>query len=85
MMNSNTDSFTTELNQHTSKGWVVISEGPSGAQLEKPRAMKPVDKLALVVGVLTLPFAGVGLIFIIAAVLDYVFFTKAESKFLDRP
>jgi hypothetical protein len=42
--------YTRELKEHLAKGWVVLSEGPSGAQLELPKKMKTQTKIALVIG-----------------------------------
>jgi hypothetical protein len=77
-------SFNDEVKAHVSKGWKVISDGPSGVQLEGPKKMRGLDKLCLAVGVLTFWIYGIGLFFIAVAMLDYWFMTKPEAKFLAR-
>jgi hypothetical protein len=67
-----------------SNGWKVTSDGPTGVQLEKPKKMRGLDKVCLVFGLVTLCVFGLGLIFILIAVLDYCFFTKPEMRFLPR-
>jgi len=76
--------FDSELRSFVDKGWEIVSDGPSGVQLKAPKAMTGMDKACCVFGFLTLIFWGIGLIFILIAVLDYAFFSKQETKFLPR-
>jgi len=73
------------IDELTSQGWEVISNGQSGVQLRAPRKMKRLDQVLLILGTLTVIFYGVGLILIAVAVVDYYAFTKRETKFLPRP
>lgn len=63
-------------------GWKVTSDGPNGMQLER-KTMKGLDKACLVLGVLTLIW-GIGVFFIIIALIDYFALTKPEVKFIAR-
>lgn len=69
----------------TSDGWQLVSEGPSGAQLKKPKKMKTLDSLCAIAGVVLLFFLWpLGLLLILIAVLDLLFFTKEQSHYLSR-
>ncbi len=65
-------------------GWKVVSDGPTGIQLEGPKKMRGLDKLCLAIGILTFWLYGLGLIFIFLALVDYAFLTKPETKFIPR-
>ena len=77
--------FRKEFDHLLASGWEVTSEGPSGIQLAGTKQMRGLDKACLVFGVCTLIFWGIGLIFILIAVLDYALMTKRPTKFLVRP
>ncbi len=69
----------------TKAGWKIISDGQSGVQLEGPKKMKGLDVAAAVLGAALLLVAWpIGLVLIVVAVLDYLIFTKAETKFISR-
>lgn len=72
------------LAQEINDGWIVVSEGPSGAQLKKPKEMRSADQIMMIIGFVGLFLYGLGTILIIAALLDYLFFTDEETKFLAR-
>lgn len=66
-------------------GWVMVSEGPSGAQLRKPKQMRGLDKACLIAGMICFFFLWpVGLVLVLLAVLDYAFLTKERTAFLSR-
>jgi hypothetical protein len=64
-------------------GWTVVSEGPSGAQLIGEKKMKTQTKVALVIGVVLVLAAGLGLIIMALALIDY-WMTKAPTHFVSR-
>lgn len=51
---------------------------------KKPKKMRKLDVVALVLGVVLLFAYGLGLILILAAFLDYAFLTKEQTKFIPR-
>lgn len=63
-------------------GWEVVSEGPSGAQLKKPKKMKTQTKVAMLVGAVLVFAWGIGVLVILFALIDYAM-QKDESYFLD--
>jgi hypothetical protein len=66
-------------------GWIMVSEGPSGAQLKKPKKMRGLDKLCLLAGVAVGLFnVIVGGFLILIAVVDYAVLTKDRTQFLSR-
>jgi len=84
--------YQAQLQKHLNDGWQMIAEGPSGAQLRRPKQMKRANKQALVLGIL-LVFPGLflipglallGLIFIGLVLLDHAFRTKEQSVFIPR-
>lgn len=78
--------YASELSRLTSEGWVVQSDGPSGAQLIGPKKMRKADQAAAILGAaLIIFFWALGLILIVAAAIDYLAFTKPPTKFLARP
>ena len=77
------DRYRAELRAALAEGWVLLSEGPSGAQLELPRRMKTQTKIALVLGFLLVLAWGFGLIIVAAALIDYAL-QKKETKFIAR-
>jgi len=68
----------------TSTGWVVVSEGPSGVQVRRPRVMRASTKFFFVIGIVGLLAYGLGIIMIILALMDYYVLTKEETYFLNR-
>jgi hypothetical protein len=76
--------FDALLQQALQQGWIVVSDGPSGAQLSKKKTMRGADKVCLVLGIFGLLLYGLGIILIAIAVLDYAFFTKEQTAFLSR-
>ncbi|HEX2101318.1 MAG TPA: hypothetical protein VHF69_11665 [Candidatus Synoicihabitans sp.] len=80
-----TESYDSFLQSLVKAGWVVTSEGPSGAQLTGRKRMRGLDQLALVGGaVLVIFFWPVGLFLMLLAVIDYTLLTKAPTHFLSR-
>lgn len=71
------------LKEALGKGWIMISEGPSGAQLELPKRMKGQTKGAIIVGILLVFLYGIGVIIIAAALIDYAM-QKKETQFISR-
>lgn len=66
-------------------GWEVVSDGPSGVKLQGERTMRLLDKLALAVGVVLLPFWWVaGAVLVGIAVIDYLALTPRKTVFLQR-
>ena len=67
----------------TSRGWQVVSDGPSGVQLVGKKRLKTQTKIAYAVGFLTVPVYGVGLVILTAAFIDQLM-TKPPTIFLSR-
>ena len=59
-------------------------ETASGAQLKRGRVMRTSTKIVFVLGVLTLPAGGAGIVFLILGLLDYYVLTKETTHFLSR-
>jgi hypothetical protein len=77
--------YSETLAQLTSDGWLLVTEGTSGAQLKKPKKMKTLDSVCAIAGVVFLFFFWpIGLLLILIAVLDLAFFTKERTHFLSR-
>ena len=76
--------FDAQLAAHLRAGWQIVSDGPSGVQLQGPKKMAGLDQAALVLGVLTFWIYGIGFIFIAIALIDYLVFTKRPLVFLPR-
>jgi hypothetical protein len=66
------------------KGWIVLSEGPSGAQLKRPKEMKALDKWCIGLGVPLILLFGVGFILVAFGLIDYALFTKDKTFFVGR-
>ncbi len=66
------------------EGWVVKHDTPGGVELEGPRRLQMRTKICLVLGAVLLMVWGVGLIFLLLALVDYYALTKPETKFLPR-
>ena len=77
--------FDQQLDRLLASGWKVKTDGPTGVQLIGPKKMRLLDKLALGFGVLTFWFYGLGIFFIVIALIDYAAFTKPAEQFLRRP
>lgn len=71
-----------QLAERIKNGWTVISEGPSGAQLVGEKKMRVLDKACLAFGILTFWIYGIGVFFIIIALIDYWLLTKKPTYFL---
>jgi hypothetical protein len=71
------------LSSLTENKWVVVSEGPSGAQLRHPRVMTTSTKVVLIIGVVGLLAGGAGILFLILGAADYAM-TKEQNHFLNR-
>jgi hypothetical protein len=80
---STDERYTRQLKGALAEGWIMLSEGPSGAQLELPKRMKTQTKVALVVGFFLLFLWGLGAIVMIAALIDYAM-QKKQTKFVSR-
>ena len=80
---SSDEKYTRLLKAALAEGWIMISEGPSGAQLELPKKMKTQTKVALVLGFFLLFLWGLGVIVMIAALIDYAM-QKKQTKFISR-
>jgi hypothetical protein len=69
----------------TADKWLVIQEGPSGAQLKRPRQMMTQTKVVLILGgVCLLLYWPLALLLIPVALLDYFVMTKERTFFLSR-
>ena len=64
-------------------GWKITSDGPSGTQLEEPKRMNKREGLSILLGVMLIPFFGIGLLVIGAAVVDH-FMRKPSVRFFSR-
>lgn len=76
-------SYEKQLEAFTEMGWIVTTEGPSGAQLRKP--VGGGSKLAVAIGILTcwIPFiCFVGIFFLIIGLMGVV--TAGEKRFLAK-
>lgn len=68
-----------------SEKWIVVSEGPSGAQMKRPRQMMTQTKVCLIIGGVCLLFYWpIALLLIAVAAFDYFVFTKERTHFLSR-
>lgn len=65
------------------QGWRVTSDGPQGTQLEAPKKIKTREIFTALCGVVLIPFFGLGLLVIVAVVIDY-HRRKPETKFIFR-
>ena len=77
-------SFNIVLEDLLSNGWTVMSDDPTGVLLKEPKKIRKLDVACLVLGVLTLALYGMGIIFILFAVLHYCFFTIPVMRFVSR-
>jgi hypothetical protein len=75
--------FETALSTLIAQKWTVVSEGPSGAQLIGEKKMTRQTRLALIVGAVLVLAAGIGLIVMAFALIDY-WMTKPPTHFLSR-
>ena len=67
----------------TASGWEMVSEGTSGAQMKKAKEMSTAAKICIGVGIPGLFLAGLGIILILAGVLEYAL-SKEPTHFLSR-
>ena len=65
------------------KGWRITSDGPSGVRLEAPKKMTMREGFTIAVGVVLIPFFGIGLLVIGAAIIDHLKRTP-ETLFIFR-
>lgn len=78
-------SYSEVLASLTADKWELVTEGPSGAQLKRPRQMMKQTKGCLIVGgVCLLLFWPLALLLIAVAAFDYFVFTKERTHFLSR-
>lgn len=75
-------SYQTILQKCVADGWIVESEGPSGAQLRKLKAMSLGQKTLMVIGFFGLFIYGIGILLILAVIVEFTVFTKAPRHFL---
>lgn len=72
-----------ELNQLLGSGWKIVSDGPSGVQLEGPKKMRTLDQLCFAGGVvLCFLIAPLGILLVLVAIVDYAAFTKPPRQFI---
>lgn len=76
-------SFDEQLHAHLDKGFKVISDGPTGIQLEGPKKMTGLVQGALIIGGLLTFVYGIGLIIVVFALIDYAM-AKKPTVFLHR-
>jgi len=75
-------SYAEALAKLTADKWELVAEGPSGAQLKKP---KKISSGAFIFGVILLFFYWpAGVLIIVAAAVEQAFFTKQPAHFLNR-
>ena len=77
-------SFEIRLQNYISQGWKVTSDGPAGVQLEMPKQLSTAGKFCLVLGLVGLLLAGLGIILLIFAAVDYFILAKPPTMFLPR-
>lgn len=75
--------FSTRLNEYLSDGYKVLSDGPSGIQLEGPKVMRTQTKVAMLIGAVLVLAYGIGLIIILFALIDHAM-AKPPVVFLPR-
>ncbi len=76
------ESFDTALRRELAAGWVVVSDGPSGVQLRKPKHFDWKYRLMVLLGLFTLAWGGY-LIWLLVALRWFT--QKEETQFLMRP
>jgi hypothetical protein len=69
-----------------SKGWRVVSDGPTGVQMEKPKRPRMSARILFVAGAVVFLVVNwmVGAVILVAAIVDYAVLTKPESRFFPR-
>lgn len=76
--------YSAQLADHIRKGWEVVSEGPSGAQLKRGKRMRIMTMLFIALGFFALFVQPVlGGILLVLGVLNHAM-TKDQSKFLPK-
>lgn len=83
-MSTTPTSYSDILAKLCAAGWRVETEGPSGAQMKRPRVMRASTKLVIALGVVAVPLMGAGLVLLGLGALDYYILTKEASHFLNR-
>jgi hypothetical protein len=78
-----TGAYQRQVAYYLSHGWIVLSEGSTGAQLQGPKEMSIATILCLVFGALLLVAWGTGLILIIAALIGHAL-KKPKTLFISR-
>lgn len=71
------------LQDHVEAGWKILSDGPSGVQLEGPKQMRLQTKVAIIIGIPLVFVYGLGLIIILLAMLDHAM-AKPPTVFLAK-
>lgn len=84
ILNCEPTSFNGRLSHALETGWIVISDGPSGAQLKIPKRMSRGQRQGIVAGVVLLILFGIGLIFILISILNFTYFTDEKTQFIPR-
>ena len=72
-----------QLNAYLQRGWSVITEGPSGAQIQAKKKMAGLTIVCLTLGVVLIALYGIGLLLIICALIGHAI-EKPETKFIAR-
>lgn len=73
-----------EVQHLVSKGWRIVSDGPSGVQLEGPKPASNQTAIGIGLGVLFLfLFWPIGVLFLAAALINHIT-SKKPSKFIPR-
>jgi hypothetical protein len=86
--NNSKANYSIELKRLIADGWTVLSEGPSGAQLQKKKRFSKQSIGAIAAGLLFILIFGVwgfvlGFVFVLAGVLDYLI-AKPSTLYLSR-
>lgn len=75
--------FESKLKDYLQRGYKVLSDGPSGIQLEGPKVMRTQTKVAMLIGAVLVLAYGIGLIVILFALIDHAM-AKPPAVFLSR-
>lgn len=80
-------SSTEQVAKYTQAGYTIMQDGMSGTQLIAPRKMRGADLAILIIGGVLLfmpPLTPLGVLFIIAALIDYYVIVKRPTVFIPR-
>ena len=78
-------SFQEAIRGLSAAGWRVLSDGPTGVQMEAPKKMRTGDKVVMSLAIFLLfVWAPIGVLILLVGVNNYAFFTKPETKFFPR-